>query len=77
MLTPRLISSKPVMTPGPRKPAVKAAETGQLEHRLTDAIGELQRRLQTVEIWAAALVGFAQAVPDEDIRIRGVAVLDS
>jgi hypothetical protein len=56
---------------------VEAAETGQLEHRLADAIGELQRRIQAVEIWAAAVVGFAQPVPDEDIRIRGVAFLES
>jgi hypothetical protein len=57
--------------------AMESVETGQLERRVTDAIGELQKRIQAVEIWAAAVVGFAQPVPDEDIRVRGVAVLDT
>jgi hypothetical protein len=52
-----------------------ARETGQLERRLTDAIGELQARLQTVEIWAAAVIGFAQPVPEDHAQIRGVEVL--
>jgi hypothetical protein len=56
---------------------VKSVETAQLERRVTDAIGELQKRIQAVEIWAAAVVGFAKPVPDEEIRVRGVAVLDT
>jgi hypothetical protein len=62
---------------GTRNAAMESTETGQLERRLTDAIGELQKRIQAVEIWAAAVVGFAKPVPDEDIRVRGVAVLDA
>ena len=54
---------------------MEPAETGQLERQVTDAIGLLQADIQKVEIWAAAVVGFAQPVPDGELRMRGVEVL--
>jgi hypothetical protein len=55
---------------------VEAVGRGELEHRVTDAIGELQTRIQAVEIWAAAVVGFSQPIPDDHPPIRGVKVLE-
>jgi hypothetical protein len=54
---------------------VETVETGQLERQVTDAIGVLQAHIQKVEIWAGAVVGFAQPVPDGEMRARGAEVL--
>lgn len=38
----------------------------RINQHLQDAIGEVREQLRRVEIWAAALQGFSQPIPDSE-----------